>query len=72
MKTEQQVQDNLHELLETLSCELQFNEEYRIETGLADAKFRTFEEAGIMTNNKGIVIRYANGSEYQLTIVKSR
>ena len=32
----------------------------------------TFEEAGIMTYNKGLVISLPDGSEYQLTIVKSR
>ena len=33
---------------------------------------RTFEESGIMTRNKGLVIRLDDGSEFQLTIVKSR
>lgn len=33
---------------------------------------RTFEEEGIMSNNKGIVLEADDGSEFQLTIVKSR
>ena len=32
----------------------------------------TFEEMGIMTRNKGVVIRFEDGSEYQLIIVRSR
>lgn len=31
-----------------------------------------FEDAGIMTYNKGIVIRTRDGAEFQLTIVQSR
>jgi hypothetical protein len=31
----------------------------------------TFEDAGVLTNNKGLVIRLANGREYQVTIVHS-
>ena len=33
---------------------------------------RTFEEAGVMTYNKGLVITLPDGSEYQVTIVQSR
>ena len=32
----------------------------------------TFEEAGVLTTNKGLVLRMEDGSEYQLTIVRSR
>lgn len=32
----------------------------------------TFRQAGLMTDNSGLVLRMADGSEYQLTIVKSR
>lgn len=32
----------------------------------------TFEEAGVMTYDKGLVIRLPDGTEYQLTIVQSR
>lgn len=35
-------------------------------------RINTFEEAGIMTYNKGLVIRLPDGTEYQLTIVQSR
>ena len=32
----------------------------------------TFEDAGILTRNAGLVISMDNGDEYQLTIVRSR
>jgi len=32
---------------------------------------RTFEEAAIMTDNTGLVIKLADGSEFQVTIVRS-
>jgi len=33
---------------------------------------RTFEDAGVMTYNKGLVIRYDDGTEFQVTIVQSK
>jgi hypothetical protein len=33
---------------------------------------RSFEEAGILTGNKGLVLRFDDGSEFQLTIVQSK
>lgn len=32
----------------------------------------TFEDLGVMTSNRGLVIRTTDGHEYQLTIVRSR
>lgn len=32
----------------------------------------TFEDAGVMTCQQGIVLRNADGSEFQITIVRSR
>jgi len=32
----------------------------------------TFEEAGLLTRNEGLVIKTEDGSEYQVTIVKSK
>jgi hypothetical protein len=31
----------------------------------------TFEEAGVMTMNRGLVVRLTNGAEFQVTIVRS-
>ena len=33
---------------------------------------RTFEEAGLLTNNAGLVITYGDGDKFQITIVQSR
>jgi len=32
----------------------------------------TFDEAGMLTRNKGLVVRTSDGSEFQITIVQSR
>ena len=32
----------------------------------------SFEDAGVMTMNKGLVVRTADGAEFQVTIVQSR
>jgi hypothetical protein len=33
---------------------------------------QTFEEAGLLSGNQGLVLRMADGDEYQLTVVRSR
>ncbi len=35
-------------------------------------RVRTYEEEGILTQNAGMVITTADGSEFQITIVRSR
>ena len=32
----------------------------------------TYEEAGLLTGNEGLVIKAEDGSEYQVTIVQSK
>jgi hypothetical protein len=61
ISTEQQMQDYLKETLEWAS-----NEDGMIKT------IDTFEEIGVMTNNKGLLVRMQDGSRFQLVIVKSR
>lgn len=34
--------------------------------------WQTFEQAGILTSNQGLVLTMNDGSEYQLTLVRSR
>lgn len=41
------------------------------DTDMGAIECRTFDEAGLMTRNEGVVIRLADGSEFQLTIVQS-
>ena len=36
------------------------------------AAVRSYEEAGVLTNNAGLVLRMPDGREFQLTIVRSR
>lgn len=35
-------------------------------------RVQTFEEAGVLTYNRGVVVRTADGSTFQISIVKSR
>jgi hypothetical protein len=35
-------------------------------------RVNTFEEEGVMTYDKGLVITLPDGSEYQITIIQSR
>ena len=36
------------------------------------SEIHTFQQEGVLTYNKGLVIKLPNGSEFQLTIVQSR
>lgn len=40
--------------------------------GVEISGVETFQEAGVLTQANGLVLRLADGSEFQLTIVKSR
>ncbi len=40
------------------------------EAGIEDVM--TFDEADLPPSNRGVVVRMANGQEFQLTIVRSR
>ena len=33
---------------------------------------RTFEDVGVLTGNRGVVVTLTDGSEFQLTVVQSR
>ena len=39
---------------------------------LQGARVSTFEEDGILTHNRGLVVRLQNGAEFQVTIVQSQ
>ena len=50
--------------------------EKRLETKLATllerwAEVATFRDAGILTDNKGLVLSFPNGQEFQVTIAES-
>ncbi len=36
------------------------------------ARVSTYAEAGLLTSNRGLVVRMSDGSEFQVTIVRSR
>ena len=63
--TEDTLQDGLMELISEAAAD-------SFGIGWEDARVRTFEQAGVMTYNKGLVITLPDGSEFQLTIVQSR
>jgi len=35
-------------------------------------RVETFEEAGVLTRNRGLVVRLGDGTKYQITIVEDR
>ena len=40
-------------------------------TELTDMDVRTFSDSGLMTRDKGLVVKLADGSEFQVTVVQS-
>ncbi len=62
--TEETLQDGLRELITEGYDSFEINWE--------NIRVRTFEDAGVMTYNKGLVLELPDGSEFQLTIVQSR
>ena len=61
--TEESVARRLQDLLE------EGNEEFDYEPA---ASVKSFDRAGVMTNNEGLVVRFDDGSEFQVTIVQSK
>lgn len=60
---EQQAQDLLYEIFDDMT----------MNSGYEEIDFsRTFEDEGVLTNNKGLVLHMRDGSEFQVTIVRSR
>ena len=71
---EHELQDALKTLLEEVSfMEDEDREDAGLGEDLADVEcVRTFEEEGVLTSDAGLVITMADGSQYQLTLVRSR
>lgn len=68
-------EQTFEEKLNDLFCTLNVDHEIAEILGEDNPKVvgvRTFSEAGLLTNNVGLVVRTEDGSEFQLTIVKSR
>ncbi len=71
---ETELQDTLRTLLQELSyMDTDDLDHFDIPCELAEIeRIRTFDEAGVLTQDAGLVITTADGSEFQLTIVQSR
>ena len=70
---EQTMQYELAAVLEDAADWLSHDEDIQPPAALgAIDSIRTFEDAGILTTNKGLVIRMKDRSEFQMTIVKSK
>lgn len=68
-ESEQELEAGLIELLETTSG---LDEDEAGVEGFSDCRTSSFESEGVMTMNRGVVLRMANGAEFQITIVRSR
>jgi len=71
---EHELQDALRSFLEEASF---MDDDDRADAGLPDElggieDVRTFHEDGVLTTDAGLVLKMADGSEFQLTIVRSR
>ena len=47
-------------------------DDLEVEPSYYIAKVRTFEEAGVPTEKRGLVVTMSDGSEYRVTIAKSQ
>jgi len=71
---ERELQDALKSLLREIAL---MNEDDASDAGVPDdlvnlRRVRTFDEEGVLTQNAGLTVTAADGSEFQLTIVRSR
>ncbi len=69
--TDRMMQDSLREALIDIA-DGDLTTDGSIDVAVGGADIATFEEAGVMTNNAGLVIRTTDGTEFQVTIVRSR
>ena len=85
MKTEPMTASDLQKSLEAVFETITDAREMEDTSDLADAMLdavddltpevdsvRSFESAGVMTSDAGLVVRLADGSEFQITIVQSK
>lgn len=75
--TEQRFQDCLYMLLQTVADTAPTDEDGELLWPVVNESHdvqdvRSFADDQVLTNNKGLTVKLADGSEFQLTIVKSR
>ena len=71
---EQEFQDALKTALRELAWMAEDNEyPDTLPVDLAEVReVRTFDEAGVLTHNKGLVLTLADSTELQVTVIQSR
>jgi len=71
---ETEMQDALKTLLEEIAyMDADDRGRFGVPDELADIEnVNTFADAGLMTNNAGVVLKLADGSEFQVAVVQSR
>jgi hypothetical protein len=72
--SDHEFQDALKALLDEIACmDSDDLEQFDLPDDLGGIEHvRTFEEAGVLTQNAGLVISMADRSEWQVTVVRSR
>lgn len=76
--TEQNLQQHLYDLLAaTTLADFTDDDQVSVPHKLVDPEegidwVSTFAEAGVLTNNAGVVVRMKDRREFQITIVRSR
>ena len=61
------------DMVELLTAALySYDEENEVYDESIVKNIKTFEEAMVLTSNKGLVIKLEDGTEFQVTVVKSR
>ena len=75
------LQQTLEALFETITDAREMEDTSDLADAMLDAvddltpevdSVRSFESAGVMTSDAGLVVRLADGSEFQITIVQSK
>lgn len=69
MKTDIRNEQDMREVLEMLLAGDVAREETEIDEAVS---ILSFEEAGVLTKDEGLVLRMRNGIEFQITICRSR
>jgi hypothetical protein len=74
MTTEQKIQDLLYMTLESIADTEVLDEPLwgKIPESSAIKSVRSFDDVGMLTKNKGLVVNLKDGTEFQLTIVVSK
>jgi hypothetical protein len=71
--TEEDLETTLHDLFDMFNGDepgFEFMNDDEVTVTVNDVQ--TFRQAGVLTNNKGLVLLMSDGTEFQLTLVRSR